>query len=282
MTRQTISPSFFIVITLLFIWLSHYLAVFPHEYAHSIMAWLVGEKENPFALDYGGTSWRNLLLLWNIDENVDYSRMFAQGHDFQAALCAFAGPGIGTVLMFVLGGLFLKEPRIKQHPYLYYFTFWFHLMNLGNLYDYVPIRTFAHGGDIANMVRGLHISPWWVFVLVGYPVAYLMWQFFTQTMISLYVNLTIINLPLQAGIMVLCVLLLFGWFGGILGIIYSGNPLESGEITYFLKIASFVSIPGVISLLWPTRKWIREKLERSYLLRTSLSKGGQMSQVANG
>ncbi|MBD2755727.1 hypothetical protein [Spirosoma validum] len=261
MNRQTVSPTMFIIITPLFIWLSHYVAVFPHEYAHSITAWSLGEMENPFALDYGGTSWKNLLLLWNIDENVNYSRMFAQGHDVQAALCAFAGPGIGTVLMFVLGSLLLKDPLVIQRPFLYYFVFWFHLMNLGNLYDYVPIRTFTPGGDIGNMVRGLHISPWWVFVLAGYPVAYLMWQFFTRTMISMYTTLNIVNLPLQAGIMIICVLLLFGWFGGILGVIYSDNPLENGEITYFLKLTSFVAIPGLIRLLWPTRKWIQESLE---------------------
>lgn len=260
MTRQTINPFVLIITTPIFIWLSHYVAVFPHEYAHSITAWLLGEKENPFALEYGGTSWKNMLLLWNIDENVDYSRMFAQGHDFQAALCAFAGPGIGTVLMFVLGSLLLNNPRVQQRSYWYYFVFWFHLMNLGNLYDYVPIRTFSPGGDIGNMVRGLRISPWWVFVLAGYPVAYLMRQFFTQTMLALYTNLTITSLPLQAGIMIMSVLLLFGWFGGILGVLYSDNPLESGEITYFLKIASFVAIPGILSLLWPTRKWIDQKL----------------------
>ncbi|UHG94611.1 hypothetical protein [Spirosoma oryzicola] len=258
MTRQTITPFILIIVTPVFIWLSHYLAVFPHEYAHSITAWLLGEKENPFALDYGGTSWKNLLLLWNIDENVDYNRMFDQGLDFQAGLCAFAGPDLGTVLMFLLGSFLLDNSRVKRHPYGYYFIFWFQLMNLGNLYDYVPIRTFSPGGDIGNIVRGWHISPWWVFVLGGYWVAYLIGRFFTRTLPELYRTLRIECKAQQAGIMVVSVVLLMGWFGGILGVFYVDDPLASGEITCFLKITSFVSIPGLIWLLWPSCRWMQE------------------------
>lgn len=53
--------------------LAHYAAVFPHEFAHSFMAWALGFKPDPLNIDYGGTTWGNLLLLLHVDENVEYS-----------------------------------------------------------------------------------------------------------------------------------------------------------------------------------------------------------------
>jgi hypothetical protein len=259
---QKIPTSKLIWITPLFIWLSHYLAVFPHEYAHSFTAWSLGEMKNPLALDYGGPDLRNILLLWDIDENVEYHRLFTTGHNFHAALIAFAGSGIGSALLFVLCAYLLKSDRVTRRPYLYYFIFWLQLMNLGNFFDYVPIRTFSSHGDMGNMVHGLGISPWWIFVIFGYVVAYLMLQFLTGTMPRMYVQLGIESTAVRAGLMLTCLLLLFGWFGGILGPLTSTNPLSHGEIAYFLEIASFVAIPGIAWLLWPTREWLGRRLQK--------------------
>ena len=88
----------FILITPIFILLSHYLAVFPHEYAHSFMAWLLGYKDNPLALNYGGSSLANILLLLNIDQNVDNQMIYASGHSAYVALIAFAGPAMNGLL----------------------------------------------------------------------------------------------------------------------------------------------------------------------------------------
>lgn len=250
-----------IAITPLFIWLSHYLAVFPHEFAHSTMAWALGEMESPFGIDYGGKSLLNLLLLWNIDENVQYQHLFAIGHGAQAALSAFAGSGIGSTALFIITWWLLKNQKVKDRPYLYYFLFWLQLMNLGNFYDYVPIRTFSIHGDMGNITHGLNISPWWIFVIFGYPVAYLMWQFFTNTMIRMFLNLNIDKIYLQAGLMIVCVILLFAWFGGILGPLTLEHPKANGEVTYFLEIASFTAMPGIIVALWPTRDWFRQQLK---------------------
>ena len=114
-----------ILLTPILILLSHYLAVFPHEYAHSFMAWLLGYKSNPLDLTYGGTSWLNLLLLSSIDENVNYHMIFSAGHEFHAALIAFAGSGIANGFMFILSLWLLAKKSVKQRPYLFYFLFWF-------------------------------------------------------------------------------------------------------------------------------------------------------------
>ncbi|WP_133128446.1 hypothetical protein [Legionella nagasakiensis] len=242
-----------ILLTPLFLLLTHYLAVFPHEYAHSFMAWVLGYKSNPLAINYGGTSWPNLLLLTHIDEQVDYAMIFSAGHNHEAALIAFAGAGIANGLLFILSFWLLSRERVQQQPYLFYFMFLFNLMNLGNFYDYVPIRTFVTHGDVAHVVMGLGISPWGVYACGGYLVACLIWHFFTRTMILAFISLNFVSTSLKASLMVLCVAVLFGFFAipGFFGY---------GDISYFLSATSFLAIPGLIVALWPTRAWVLRQL----------------------
>lgn len=249
-----------ILITPIFILLSHYLAVFPHEYAHSFMAWILGYKNNPLLLTYGGTSWNNLLLLANIDENVDYLRIYNAGYGYYVALIAFAGPGIANGLLFIISLYLLNKASVKKNAYLFYFLFWFNLMNLGNFYDYVPIRTFAKYGDVYNFVMGLNISPWLVYIVIGYLVAYLIWCFFTKTLISAYRYLAIFSISLRAALMLICVFILFGFFGGIIGILISSKSVDYTDISHFLTLTSFLMIPGVIVACWPTRLWVQRQL----------------------
>lgn len=58
--------------TVPFILLAHYIGVFPHELTHSFVAWAMGYKSTPFNIQYGGLGIRNLLLLSNVDESVNY------------------------------------------------------------------------------------------------------------------------------------------------------------------------------------------------------------------
>lgn len=190
-----------ILITPIFFLLGHYLTMLPHEYMHSLTAWALGYKANPFNLNYGGNSRLNILLLLNMDEHVNYDMIFAAGH----------------------------------------------LMNLGNFYDYVPIRTFTTHGDVANFMNGLHISPWWIYIFGGYIVAYLIWYFFSRTLIAAYHHLSL-NTPMRAFLMIICVLILMGFFG-------SPGLLDYGDISFFLSATSLIVIPGMMAVLWPTREW---------------------------
>lgn len=252
-----------IFFTPIFILLAHYLAMLPHEYSHSITAWLLGYKSNPLALTYGGTSWLNLLLLTHMDENVDYHMIFSTGHGLHAAIIAFSGPGFANVPLFILSFLLLRIRYVKNNPLLWYFLFLFNLMNLGNFYDYIPIRTFsAHDDvDVANFVRGLNISPWWVYIFAGYIVAFLIWQFFTKTLVSAYINLRLTT-TYSASLMIICVCILFGYFGGF-PYIYIGRITNVDSVTYLLSATSFIAIPGLITVLWPTRSWVKYKLREN-------------------
>lgn len=242
-----------ILITPIFILLAHYLAMLPHEYTHSFVAWLLGYKSNPFALTYGGTSWLNLLILAHMDENVNYHMIFSAGHGLQAALIAFSGAGFANVFLFVLSLWLLKKESVKRRFYLYYFLFLFNLMNLGNFYAYVPIRTFTTHGDVGNFTRGLNISPWWVYIFGGYIVAFLIWHFFARTMIFAFKDLKILSPNLQASLMSVCVAILFGFFG-------AAGFLGYGDIPYFLSATSLLAIPGIIIALRPTRDWVKRRI----------------------
>lgn len=243
-----------ILITLIFILVSHYLAVFPHEYAHSFAAWLLGYKANPFALNYGGDSISNILLLLNIDQNVNNQMIYTSGHPNHVGLIALAGPGM-NLLLLILSILILKNKTIKSRPYLFYFLFFFNLMNLGNIYDYVPIRTFASQGnmvDVLDIEQAFNISPWYIYIIIGYLVAFLIWHFFTKTLISAYKYLELTHTYQRACLMMICVCILFGYFG-------LPGFFSQGEIPYFLSATSLLSIPGIIIALWPARRWIKNK-----------------------
>ena len=78
--------SWFVFVILL--WVAHVAGYLVHEYAHSFLAWAVGYKANPVALNYGHLSIENLVFLSGIDENVDYGPIFAAGKGYLASSIA--------------------------------------------------------------------------------------------------------------------------------------------------------------------------------------------------
>ena len=245
----------FIASTIIFFFLAHYLAVFPHEFSHSIVAWLLGVKTHPLNIDYGGTSLSNLLLLRNIDEHNNYYLMYMLGKKHLIPLIAIAGPGMNGILYVISTYFLYRLNSVRQRPLVYYFIFWFNIMNLGNLFDYVPIRVFTTHGDIGHVLFGLNnISPWWVFIPGTYIVLLLYYFFFTSTLIDAY---KIIcgnkDVPKQACILILAVLTSFVFFAlaGLSG--YS-------EICRFISQLSYCVVPAILITNWPTRSWIKNKI----------------------
>ena len=121
-----------------------------------------------------------------------------------------------------------------------------------NFYDYVPIRTFATHGDITNLVMGLGISPWYIYIVLGYVVAFVIWHFFTRTLIHAFMHLQLTTTALQASLMMVSVMLLFGYFG-------MAGFLDYGQISHFLSATSVILIPGIIVVCWPTRTWVKRQ-----------------------
>ena len=241
--------------TVPFVLLAHYVAVFPHELTHSFFAWFLGYKSNPLNIQYGGTSLSNLFLLSGVDENVDYQQIFQQ-NPYHVALIAFAGPGIANGGMFLLSYWLLQKQQIHDRPYLYYFMLWFNLMNIANLFDYIPFRTFTPVNwdtDMSNLERGLNISPWVVYVLGGYLVLFVIWQFFSKTLVESYVYLGLDSLWIRSFLLIAAVVVLFGYFS-------SAGLQGYGEISTFLSLTSRWMCPAIIVFCWPDRRWVREKM----------------------
>ncbi len=52
--------------------------------------------------------------------------------------------------------------------------------------------------------------------------------------------------------MIICVLIIFGYCG-------LAGFVNHGEISHFISVTSIFAIPGIIFLVWPTRKWVTER-----------------------
>jgi hypothetical protein len=242
-----------VLLTPVFILLGHYVAVLPHEFAHSFAAWALGHKADPFAITWGGDSWPNVLLLRGIDENVDYASVFAKGPAYDAALIAFAGPGIANGGMYLLTLAWLGKPWLKARPVVFYFVFWCNFMSIANLYDYVPIRTFAARDDVAVFVRGLGISPWYVYAIGGYLVGMVIVDFLMRGLPRAYVCLGLRTTALRAGLMVISVAILFCYFG------MPGFGMGD-DISFFLSMTSWIVVPAILAACWPSRAWVRQRV----------------------
>lgn len=162
----------FLVLLIAEIWLAHAIAFFAHEYAHSTLAWALGWKSNPLAIEYAHPTLSNLLYQGDIDEKVDYAPIFAAGNFVQAGLIAAAGMVLGNVLItypIALWALAAAKRRASRTWAL--FAYFLTIASVGNFIDYVPVRTFAPNSDMYTFERGVGWSPRTVLLVLGIPFA---------------------------------------------------------------------------------------------------------------
>ncbi len=235
---------FWLLLTPIYFWLSHYLAVFPHEYCHSLVASLSGFKEHFWQIDYGGTSFWNIIFLVNIDEHVNYAAMMVTHKDWLVALSAFAGPGIGNGLTYLISLWGLSAQAVRSRAWLFYFFFWWNINSIGNFIDYVPARTFASHGDMAHLAMGLHVSPWWIMIILGYAVILVCWYFYTNTLIKAYNILNLRSVIIKIILLVLVTFILFGFYGG-------AGLHDYGDISHFISLLLRWMIIPIVIACWP-------------------------------
>lgn len=235
--------------------LAHCLAVLPHEFAHRFMAWALGVPVDPLAIDWGGTSLANVLLLIHVDEGLDYPALLAEGPGWRVALIAFAGPGIANGGLMLWARLRIGRTRPPaRRPLAAYLLYWFFVMNLANLYDYVPMRVFGTG-DVQHFLAGTGWSPWWVWTLGGYGVAALIADLYLRVLPRAYLSEPCRAPGARAALMVLTTLILLGYFA-------LPGVLAGEEIPRFVGINSLIVIPAVIWFCWPSRAWAAGRMAR--------------------
>jgi hypothetical protein len=107
---------------------------------------------------------------------------------------------------------------------------------------------------MTNLVQGLQISPWMIYIFLGYVIAYLFWIFFTKTLYSAYIYLHLRTTLSRASLLIACVIVIFGYFGlaGFIGY---------GEISSFLSATSVIIIPIIVAICWPAASGISAKKE---------------------
>jgi hypothetical protein len=228
-------------------WFAHALGYLIHEYAHSFMAWALGFKANPLALNYGHLTPMNVAFLLGIDENVDYGPIFAAGKGYLASLIAVAGLLFGNgVFYFVARGLYSCAAR-RHRQVLGLFAFLCCLMNVGNFFCYVPVRTFTTHGDMATLEKGLHASPWWIIVVLGIPFGVVIWHFFSTLLPDACGFLLPGQRIQQVALLVLSSFTVFVFPYGAAGL------RGYGAVSHWISIFSWCVLFPVVVLCWPRK-----------------------------
>lgn len=214
-------------------WLSHYLAVFPHEYAHALIASISGYKDHFWEIDYGGKSIANLLFLIHIDENVNYSAIYEAHQAWLVALIACACVGLGNIGTYFISLALMANDQVQKHIWFYYFCFWWNINSIGNFLDYVPSRTFTTHGDIANITQALNISPWLIMFSFGYFVLIVIWHFYRYSLPTAISKLDLTHCNwLQIFLLLAVTAILFLLYGTV-------------GFQYYGKLSHFVSVLSI-------------------------------------
>lgn len=116
------------------------------------------------------------------------------------------------------------------------------MASIGNLLDYVPIRTFTLEGDMGSLKRGFEWSPWLVLLLLGITTAGVLGWLFIRVVPASLTWLFPRNLAQRALVAALTVGVIFGFYGAV-------GFLEGGPIAHQLSwISLFVVFPLLLIL----------------------------------
>lgn len=255
-------PVYFVILTPAFFILSLWVSAFPHEYAHSITAWLLGYKLHPFDIDYGRFDWKNVLFVDGIDENVNYFLIYIFGDKFAVGMIAFAGPFIATLPLYLVSLRLIRSTKLERRPYLFYFFLWVNVSNLSELISYVVLRSITKHGDIGHIEFAWGVSQWLVFTVGCVLLSMATWNFFTRTIIDLYFVATENRISFKCFFIILFSIYLFAYPAA--RVLLGSNDVFSISMSIFLCILT----PCVVVVCWPGRDWVKER-ERACLAYSS-------------
>lgn len=241
-----------LLLTPVFIVLGHY-SGYLHEFAHSFTAWSLGFKPDPLNIIYGGYNWKNLLLIWNVDENVDYHMLYANGYRLPMAFIAFAGPAISGLIYCLT--LILMNTNTIKNPYFYYFIFWLNILNLAELYSYIPLRNFLTHGDIGNINHALDISGWWILSIFG-PFILLAYIYsFTYLLPKTYTILKFDRIVDRIILLIIVAFMLLGYPATRILLQFINSALSN-----YLALISYLIMIVIIAICWPSRTWVQNHM----------------------
>jgi len=240
-----------LIATLLSLIVGYYLMVFFHEWGHGTVAWLMGYKDNPFNVKYGG--W----LLLRVDEAVPYDRMLEAHHGVAVALIGITGVTV-NVILFILSLIGLS--KIKKGYWCYTFLYWFACMNMYPIFQYFTAQGFSADGDVGRFVYGLGISAWWVF-LPGVLFIIVSFTYFFRTLVpKAYALLRLRNLRTKRFFLLASLAIVF-----LLVYTHNYTPLKDPGMPLIGKIfavCSIILVPVLFFICNPSNNWVRIKIQK--------------------
>jgi len=240
----------FLAITVVSFLLLHLLVLLMHEFSHSMFAYLLGVKQDPWNIIYGnwiGSHW---------DENVDYSALFSAGRGSTAAAIAFAGPLSNIVLFFVTAGL-MSVKSVKNHRWAYHSVFWTGIITFVMVFEYVFTRSFLQNDDFGNINHGLGISPWPIF-LAGTILGILgLYYIFAYKMPEYYAIVTPHERSLQYVAVSAVSFVIFLFYIGLRITAFPAVP------EWWCGVIGIVALFIVPFIAGPGRRWVQESMRRS-------------------
>lgn len=238
----------FLTVTVVSFLILHLLIIVMHEYSHSLCAYFLGWKSDPWEIIYGsfiGAHW---------DENVDYSALFAAGEGPAASAIAFAGPFSNIVLYFATVGL-MSATWVKKHRRAYHCTFWACIITFSMVFEYVFTRSFLQHDDFGNINHGLGISPWPIFIagtLLGILGLY---YIFVHLVPEYHAIVTPHSRALQyVTVSAVC----FTIFLFYIGLRITSYPAVPEWWCGVVGIAALFIVPFAAS---PARRWVQKRME---------------------
>jgi hypothetical protein len=244
MTARTSADTGFALKTVLIILVVHAIAYLTHEFSHSAMAWALGYMENPFALDYGALTPGNLVMLFEVDDNVQYEPILHSGHGIAVTIIALSGAFIGNGLFYVL--LYKLTKRLQtRNPLLLSIVFWSLVMCAGNIWSYVPIRAITTHADIALAAQGLHLSVFALFPFLLVLSLGLVVHFFARVC-PMFISAIAPGGTARTAMMVATTAAWFFFFYGGVGLFGNYGPVSQS----FSLVSAIVFMPVASAWLW--------------------------------
>lgn len=227
------------VLTILFL---QSILVVVHEFTHSTMAFLLGEMKSPLDI-----IWGNPILMTGWDEGVNYTRIFAQGHDWHGAVIGFSPLIMHSIVTGIC--LFIMNSGRLRSGLAYHFAYWLAVVNLMELVAYIYMRAFADNGDVGRFNQGMHLSPWWVFLLGGLFVTWLLWLLFRHALPGLQSFFARDNFVCAWVMLVLTSFTIFLWGSGIRIMLYVDGVQQLFGVVgiLFFIVVLFVFRPRILS-----------------------------------
>ncbi len=245
------SSTLLLVLNIFAIIIAYYVSLLLHEWGHGTVAWISGVKSSPFDIEYGG--W----LMMNADENVNYASLLASGRGVAAAMIGIAGISV-TFTLAMISFVLLNTKIIQRCSSRYTLIYWFLMVNMIPLVQYLTVSTFSSEGDVGRFIHGLHLSGWCIFIPGTLFNIWALWRILTVEVPRSYVVIPIKNIIAQNIFLLtsLSIIFLFIYTHGY-------NPFSDKGTNQFSKILAMISIalvPLLFVVCHPSRQWVKRKI----------------------